>query len=121
MPTFFSNFSATNTLGWVEFQYFFTSSIISDLNKFIKTADNLSELIADFNDFDSNSHTEYTLDMHSEKITELWVKVSTQMKTRSSKYEGPRSKKKTYTLFEFDPDTRIATTPTLNAKEILRR
>ena len=33
------------------------------------------ELIADFNDFDSNSHTKDTLEIYSEKITELLVKM----------------------------------------------
>ena len=48
---------------------------MSELNKFIKAADRLSELIADFNNFDSNSHTEGTLEIHLEEMTELWVKV----------------------------------------------
>ena len=46
---------------------------MSELNKFIKTANSLIELIAHFNDFDSNSYTEDTLEIHSEEITKFWA------------------------------------------------
>ena len=61
-----------NTLEWIDFQFF---SFMSELNKFMKAADRLIELITDFNDYDSNSHTEDTLQIDSVEITELWVKV----------------------------------------------
>ena len=48
---------------------------MSDLNMSIKAADRMIELFTDFNDYDSNSHTEDILEIHSEEITELWVKV----------------------------------------------
>ena len=48
---------------------------MSNSNKLTKIADRLIELITDFNDYDSNSHTEDILEIHSEEITELWVKV----------------------------------------------
>ena len=43
---------------------------MSVLNKFIKAEDSLIELIANLNDFDSKSHTEDTLQIHSDEITE---------------------------------------------------
>ena len=55
---------------------------MSDLKKFINAADILIELMSNFNDYDSSSHTEDTLEIHSEEITELWVKV----KLSKSKY-----------------------------------
>ena len=69
-------FSQNNTLEWIDFKFFFISSIMSDLNKFINAADRLIELITDFNDYDSNSHTEDILEIHSEEVTELCVNVS---------------------------------------------
>ena len=54
---------------------------MSELNKFIKVAVSLIDFIADFNHFDLNSHTEDTLEIHSEEITELWVKVKLSYST----------------------------------------
>ena len=49
---------------------------MSELNKFIKAAESFIELIADFNDFDSNSHTEDTLEINSEGNTLVKMKLS---------------------------------------------
>ena len=45
------------------------------MSKFIRAADSLIELVADFNDINPSSHTEDTLEIHAEEIIELWGKV----------------------------------------------
>ena len=72
---------------------------MSDLNMFIRTADNMNELIADFNNFDLNIHTEDILEIRAEEFIELWGKVKSMLsrymnvegglkKTRSESQEG---------------------------------
>ena len=69
------------------------------MSKFIKAAVSLIELIADFKDINSSSHTEDTLEFHAEEIIELWSKTklaysrymdeeSVLKKTRSQSQEG---------------------------------
>ena len=66
---------------------------MSEISNFIKAADNVIKFIAEFDDFNPNTHTEDTLEIHVEEITELWNKVKLVYARYTSADCGPKKGK----------------------------
>ena len=66
---------------------------MSEISNIIKAADNVIKFIAEFDDFNPNTHTEDTLEIHVEEFTELWNKLKLVYARYTSADCGPKKGK----------------------------